>query len=318
MTITELTPGDVDRLDEWIAPALRRFGARGYGEYATAVTIDDLRSASSGPDFVAGALAEHEGRRGLLLLTRAAWEESVLERRVGRVFAFIADDYRLAATLAAWAGRMAKENEFAFMAAMPGHSPTFIHIALQEGGFHVASQALTLKADLGAIWPSVSRIPLMGSFRHASRADADAVAEIARHAFSDARFTGDPFLPREWGQQLYASWARNLVNGAADAVILTEGRDGINGFVSVSKDANDGPAVPALMAVRSGLQGWGLGAMLVRKMLEWYRAAGFQDFVGGTEKSNAAMNGLYHQLGFTTLDSNLIYHWVDRDLRRPD
>jgi GNAT superfamily N-acetyltransferase len=317
MTIRDLAGDDIDRLQPWIVSGLKRFGARGYGEYATATTFEDFRAALRGPAFVAAALLEAGERRAIAVLTRASWEESVLGRGVGKVFAFIADDFSVAAPIARWAVDAARYHRLSFVTATPGHAPTFAHIALEESGFRVASQAQIVHADLDAIWPAVQKIPLFGSFRHATSADAEEVGFIASHAFGDARFTGDPFLPKEWGQKLFDAWARNLVNGAADAVILAEGKGRINGFVSVSARVNERLAVPELMAVRAEMQGWGLGAMLVRKMLEWYKTAGLRALVGGTEKSNVGMNGLYHRLGFTVIDSNLVYHWVDRRLSQP-
>jgi len=173
----------------------------------------------------------------------------------------------------------------------------------------VGSQQLTLRADLDAIWKSVERIPLKGDFRAATPDDAETVGRIAAEAFSEGRFTGDPYFSREWGQQLYAAWAQNLANGAADAMVVADSPSGILGFVSMSRLDYSTRRVPDLMAVNPRAK-WGVGAMLVRKMLEWYRDQGTRDFVGGTEKSNLAMNILYHRLGFTVLDSNLVYHWT--------
>ena len=47
-----------------------------------------------------------------------------------------------------------------------------------------------------------------------------AVAAVGRTGLARARFTSDPYFPTEWGGELYAAWARNLVMGAADVVIV--------------------------------------------------------------------------------------------------
>jgi GNAT superfamily N-acetyltransferase len=69
-------------------------------------------------------------------------------------------------------------------------------------------------------------------------------------------------------------------------------------------------SVPSLLAIDRRYEGWGIGAMLVRIMFDWYRERGARVFIAGTEKSNTPINALYLRLGATFVDANLVYHWT--------
>jgi GNAT superfamily N-acetyltransferase len=294
---------------EWLGPALKRFGSSGYGEAARTLTIDALRGAAASKDVLySSALDELPSARGLVLVRHARWEESVIGRPVAKVEFFGADSFDVALRLARSALIAAAKSDVVLLSAAPGHSPTFIHAALCEAGFHVGSQALTVSADLNRIAPAVARIPVRGRFREATAADADAVASIGGYGFANARYTSDPFFPSEWGAMLYAAWARNLVLGAADAVVVAEQDERIIGFVSMCMDEDRRRQVPDYMAVEPKYDGFGVGVMLVRHMLDWYRERGMKVMIGGTEKGNTAINALYTRLGFRFLDCNVVYH----------
>lgn len=300
----------LDAWRDWLAVAMKRFGATGFGEAARAISLEQLKTAvtSSNDLLFARALDHPEHGRGLIIAVHSRWEESVLNKPVAKVFFFAADSFGAAVPLAADAMHAAADVGVVLFSARPGHSPTFIHLALAEAGFHVGSQSLTVCADLTAIAPTVARIPLRGAFRSATERDADAVAAIGQTGFDNARFTSDPYFPAEWGGMLYAAWARNLVMGAADIVVVAEQNNRVIGFVSMCMDDARRARVPDLMAVEPKYGGFGVGVMLVRHMLDWYRERGMKYMIGGTEKNNTAINALYARLGVTFLDGNVIYH----------
>ena len=309
---TVFRPFDNNLLEEWtdwLNGVTKRFGAVGYGNASKCISVDRIRSAITSTDLLLSIALEDQGcERGIIVITHARWEESVIHKPVAKVVFFAADSFSTAHKIAREAIRKSAEHGIVLLSATPGQSPTFIHVALTEAGFHVGSQSMTVQADLQRIAPAVARIPLRGKFRPARHEDADAVAEIARTGFANARFTSDPFFPSEWGGKLYATWARNLVLGAADAVVVAEQRDRIVGFVSMCMDEDRRRRVPDLMAVDVKLDGLGIGVMLVRHMLDWYRERGLKLMVGGTEKNNTAINALYARLGFLFLDVNICYH----------
>lgn len=303
---------------EWLRVGLKRFGASGYGKSSRALTVSAVQMVIGSSDVLFSHAIEEGSARGLVIVLHARWEEGVVGRAVAKVHVLVADTYAIAVALARDVVDACRTKDVVLVSATPGHSPMFIHGALAEAGFHVASQALTVRADLEAIAPAVARIPMRGVFRTATAADADAIVDIARRAFVDARFMADPFFPSEWGAQLMGAWARNLVNGGADEIVVAESGRGVLGFAAMALEEGRRQRVPELMAVEPRYDGAGIGAMLVRQMLDWYRTRGRKVFIGATEKSNTAINALYARLGFTVLDSNLVYHASPALSRRRD
>jgi GNAT superfamily N-acetyltransferase len=297
------------RWDGWLASALKRFASSGYGTAAKTLSLSELREAAASEDVLfSAAVDEGPSMRGLILVRHARWEEGVIGRPVAKVAFLGADSFDPCLRLAKAALVAASRRGVVLLSATPGHSPLFVHAALAEAGFHVGSQALTVSADLDSIAPAVSRIPMRGIFRPATASDADAVAAIGAHGFPNARYLSDPHFPPEWGRMLYSAWARNLVLGAADEVVVAEQDHRVIGFASMCMDAARRRQVPDYMAVDPRHEGFGVGVMLVRKMLEWYRQRGMKVMTGGTEKSNTAINSFYARLGFKFLDCNLVYH----------
>jgi hypothetical protein len=160
----------------WLESSLRRFGSAGFGEAARTTTARTLREATESSDLLFSlAIEEGPTARGLILVKHARWEESVLGRTVAKVVFLAADSFEIALRLSRSTVIAAAAHEVVLLSASPGHSPTFVHVALTEAGFHVGSQALTIRADLNAIAPAVAKIPVRGRFRDAVLDDADAV-----------------------------------------------------------------------------------------------------------------------------------------------
>jgi GNAT superfamily N-acetyltransferase len=272
------------------------------------LTTASVRSALEGPDLLFSGALEDGTSRGVITVLHARWEEQVLDRPIAKVVLFAADTPGMAVTLARAAWNACKASGVVLVSATPGNSPMYMHVALAEAGFHLAGQSLTVRADLEDIAPAVARIPLRGGFRPAKPSDADAITDIAGRAFIDTRFMSDPHFPGEWGALLMQAWAGNLINGGADEIIVAEAGGAVLGFAAMTLDQGRRQKVPELLAVHPQYDGAGVGAMLVRQMLDWYRTRGVRVFVGVTEKSNVAINALYARLGFTVLDCNLVYH----------
>lgn len=292
----------------WLGIALKRFGAVGYGGSSFALKSSSVLDEINSGDVLFSRAIEMGSTRGLVVVLHARWEEQVIGRSVAKVHLFVADSHEIAVLLARDVLENCQARDVVLVSVTPGHSPTFVHCALAEAGFHVASQVLTVSADLEAIAPAVARIPIRGTFRTATAADSNAIVDIAGRAFVDVRFMADPLFPSEWGAQLMRAWARNLVNGGADEIVVSESGGKVVGFATMALEEVRRQRIPVLMAVEPRYDGVGIGAMLVRQMLDWYRFRGMKTFLGATEKSNIAINTLYSRLGFTVLDSNLVYH----------
>lgn len=295
--------------DVWVRSSLTRFSSSGYAESARTLPFGAIAEAISGPSlFFSCAIDCGEKGRGILVAEHSQWEESVLKKPVARIVLLAADCFEAALYLSRSLMDVARNEGVVLLTASPGHSPEFVHAALGVAGFHVASQALTVRIDLEAVAPALSRIPIRGNFRLAVPADTETIIDLARRGIPDARFTADPIFPKALGVQLFGAWAENLCRGAADAIVVAEFNGRVVGFASMTLDENRRSRVPALLAIEPTLSGWGIGAMLVRKTFEWYQQRGVRILIGGTEKNNIAINALYAKLGISFLDCNLVYH----------
>lgn len=124
--------------------------------------------------------------------------------------------------------------------------------------------------------------------------DAEACADIAAASFTDDRYHADPNTVHA-ADAIKAAWARNDVQGRADA-----------GFVAVSGRAiigfnlcllGNGVASIDLIATSSAWRGRGFGRALVRAALAHYRERARVMQVG-TQATNTASLALYRAEGF--------------------
>jgi ribosomal protein S18 acetylase RimI-like enzyme len=136
-------------------------------------------------------------------------------------------------------------------------------------------------------------------------ADADAVAAIAATAFRHDRFHADPLVPDAAADRFKEVWARNCVNGRADAVFVTEESGRINGF-NACLLRGDTVAID-LIAVANGAQRRGLGRSLVDAALSYYFGKAARIIVG-TQSANQPSLALYEAAGFRIKSSAFTLH----------
>src|SRR5438270_4668579 len=130
------------------------------------MTADALRDAALSPDVAYSAVADSgSAGRGMIVVTHGRWEENVLRRPFTKVAFFGADSYEIAHSLALGALKQAAQDGVVLLSFRAGHTPTYVHVAAIDAGFHVGSQSLIVRADLQAIAPAVARIPVRGQFR---------------------------------------------------------------------------------------------------------------------------------------------------------
>ena len=290
----------------WIAEVLPNLTSTGYGRDRRWLSADELRSAATSPDAMHTAAIERGGRRGLVVVTRSTWEEKVIGRAFAKVPVLLADSHEIAAELARGALRAGLEADVVLMSLKAGNAPTYVHVALSDAGWHVGSEQLVHRAEFSAMAGKLARIPMRGTFRPATAADADVVADIGARAFTQARYVSDPHFPAEWGRKIYREWARQLVTGAADAVVVAEHKGRVVGFASMSLD--HARRAPGLLAVDPDYDAFGLGVMLERWCFDWHRERGSTGMTLRTEKNNVAVNAMYRSLGLEIVDSDVTYH----------
>lgn len=170
-----------------------------------------------------------------------------------------------------------------------------------RAGFRQIECLLTFRRDLGG--GNVPHVHLT----LANPGDAEACAAIALRAFSFDRFHADPKLPKSAADEIKARWARNGVNGRADAPLVVREDGAVAGFNLCMRKGED--AVIDLIAVDPARQGRGLGRRLVDGALVHYSGSARTMWVS-TQEANAASVALYKSAGFELHSAAQTWHWT--------
>lgn len=149
--------------------------------------------------------------------------------------------------------------------------------------------------------------------------DAEALASLARSAYSITRFHVDPHIPQQVANGLHAAWLRNSCIGtAADAVVLAEDEHGPLGYVtcSLSKDTAGslGSCVGTivLVATASRARCTGVAKRMTAAAIGWFNGRGCSVVEVGTQLANIAASRLYENCGFRIVGSCLtLRKWFD-------
>lgn len=173
-------------------------------------------------------------------------------------------------------------------------------LALQEAGFRVIECLLTLGRSIKNEAASFST-----RIRLSRASDADAVETIASSVFRFDRFHADPLIPDEAADRLKGAWARNSVNGRADAVFIAEEEGNIIGFNACLLRGET--AIIDLLGVAKERQGRGIGRDLVAASLSYFSGKASRIIVG-TQSANLSSLALYQGVGFQIETSSLTLH----------
>ena len=229
-----------------------------------------------------------------------AFESAELGMPVARIerLACWGDEEALRVLVAACLTRLREAGTHLVSCRVAEEDRVVLH-ALQAAGLRVIECLLTLARPIDGTSAMPEGIAL------ASTDDAEACAEIARHAFTFDRFHGDPAIADQAADQLKAAWARNNCAGRADATMVARDGGRIVGFNACL--LSDARAVIDLIAVAPGAQGRGWGRKLVEGALVHYARKAAEMRVG-TQSRNFASLALYQACGFKVAESALTLH----------
>lgn len=164
---------------------------------------------------------------------------------------------------------------------------------------HAAEQAGLLLIDVGVDFRTplnARQPPIPGSLRLSRAADLGALQELAADAFTYSRFGVDPFFSADEVRAFHREWVKNLHNGLAQAVLVSEAGGAVQGFVSCGLADSKG-RIP-LIAVAETARGRGVGSTLVRAALRWFQENGAREARVKTQANNVAAVALYERCGF--------------------
>jgi GNAT superfamily N-acetyltransferase len=187
-----------------------------------------------------------------------------------------------------------------------------LHLAqqMEQRGFLLMDTLLYYARRVDQTWPPASH-----KLRLATEADAEQIKEIAAEAFRGygGHYHADTRLDRALCDDLYVDWAYRscTVGGVADAVLVVEDDETINGFLTLRMNSSAEGEVP-LYGVRPESQGCGLGRSLIIGALESCAARGAERLIISTQLTNIASQKVWLRLGFELSHAHYTFHrWFD-------
>lgn len=182
---------------------------------------------------------------------------------------------------------------------LPG-SMTATAIRFQDAGFRRIETLITYERPIepGAMPTGI---------RPARPEDVEACATLAKRSFSSDRFHADPELPNAAADALKAGWVRGAFAGRAQAILLSEGPNGPNGFILLL--IRDGTATVDLVAVAPEARGQGIGTVLLRAAAH-VCAPDAGVLRAGTQQANRASTAMYERDGFRQVSTQHTLHWT--------
>jgi ribosomal protein S18 acetylase RimI-like enzyme len=187
-----------------------------------------------------------------------------------------------------------------------------LHLAqqMEQRGFLLTDTLLYYARRIDQTWP-----PAPHKLRLATEGDAEQIREIAAEAFRGygGHYHADARLDPALCDDLYVDLAYRscTVPGVADAVLVVEDGEAVNGFVTLRMNNPAEGEVP-LYGVRPAAQGRGLGRSLIIGALESCAARGAKRLVISTQLTNMASQKVWLRLGFEPFQAYYTFHrWFD-------
>jgi ribosomal protein S18 acetylase RimI-like enzyme len=255
------------------------------------------------------------GNTGCALVTRLAFDSDLLGLSCGRIAAMGAQNELDAISVVQKAIDLASSLEIEHLSVRCDADDLMLLDALQACGFDPVDAILTFTRSL----QDYSPVAVDPQIRLASAADAEAVGEIARTAFSIDRFHSDPLIENARADELHYQWAKNSVLGtAADAVIVaTDDQDHPVGFVTCKLNHDTLEALGksvgtiVLVATCESARGQGFGQRMTEQALNWFFHSGVDVVEVGTQAINGPAAKLYQRSGFQLTDHSVsVRKWL--------
>jgi ribosomal-protein-alanine N-acetyltransferase len=177
---------------------------------------------------------------------------------------------------------------------------------LEDAGYRLVDVRVSLRCLVPAMSSSGSQFGVE-QVRLASSGDIPRLETIASSAHRNTRFHADAGLSAERCDALYRHWIVRDFEARETRVFVAARGDDVIGYVTCTV-RTPGTGEIGLIAVDGAHQGKGVGELLVRYALSWFRSADVGDVHVVTQGGNINALRLYERCGFTVVDVSLWFH----------
>jgi len=194
---------------------------------------------------------------------------------------------------------------------------------LEDLGFHLADNIVTLAAPLTNMLSTPSKKKGDLTFRSPAKSDLDALVSMTRGAFPYSRFVNDKVLAKHLGDDLYLKWLGRLfaeVTESTDAksadqgIIVASVKDRIAGYLVYQFDRDLARVIEQcigtieLIVVDPAFQGKGIGQGLLRKACRTLGDLGVDLIESSTWINHRLAMASNQQAGLRVRENLFTYH----------
>ena len=144
--------------------------------------------------------------------------------------------------------------------------------------------------------------------------DIDPIISFGKSAFGKSHLYADPYLPLNESDLLHEMWLKNDCTGRAEFVLTSLDNNVVNGFIACLIDHDQESILGLhhghidLISVIEGMQGKGIGKLLMQEGLIRFSEIGYDLVTISTQATNLRAINLYQKIGFVMSGFEVTLH----------
>jgi len=207
-----------------------------------------------------------------------------------------------------------KKNKAKFIQCKLDSRNIYVAQVLEEFGFRLASTDITFLRDTTL----VEQKPHNYLISLCNEGDVDYLYTMSKETYRTTRFHNDPKISKEQANEMQALWIKNCYYQklADEIIVIKDGKD-ICGYVAcgivknISFSGNKKIGRIILITVDKKFQGKGIGSIVIRESLKWFKNQGCAFVAVGTQLINIPALKFYQKNGFKVESTTLSFHlWM--------
>jgi dTDP-4-amino-4,6-dideoxy-D-galactose acyltransferase len=140
--------------------------------------------------------------------------------------------------------------------------------------------------------------------------DLPGLKELAREAYNTSRFCRDPHFPDSKCVEMYAIWLEKCIKDRSFKTFVAVLDGELAGYISIKNSRTKGEII--LFAVRGKLHRHGIGSLLLKKAVSYFKREGYGQISVVTQGINIKALRLYTSQCFSPATIELWFHkWYD-------